>query len=100
MHLGAELRVSIEDQVLAVRAFRECLAKLLHHPFTGRVLGDIQVDDLSAIMPNQEQAVQNPEVCCDHGEEIHSGDQLPVIVQKGSPKLSSPVAAVQPPKVS
>ena len=61
MHLGAELRVSIEDQVLAVRAFRECLAKLLHHPFTGRVLGDIQVDDLSAIMPNQEQAVQNPE---------------------------------------
>ena len=33
---GAELCVPIEDQVLAVRAFRECLAKLLHHPITGR----------------------------------------------------------------
>jgi hypothetical protein len=48
MHLGAELRVSIEDQVLVVPAFRDCFAKLLHHPFTGGVLGDIQVDDLSA----------------------------------------------------
>ena len=100
MHLGAELRVSIEDQVLVVRAFGESFAKLLHHPITGRVLGDIPVDDLSAIMPNQEQAVQNPEVCCDHGEEIHPGNQLPVILQKGSPKLSSPVAAMQPRKVS
>ena len=62
MHLGAELRVSIEDQVLVVRAFGECFAKLLYHPFTGRVVGHIEVDDLSAIVPNQEQAVQNPEV--------------------------------------
>jgi hypothetical protein len=54
MHLGPELRVSIEDQALVVRAFGECFAKLLHHPFTGRVLGHIKVDDLSAIVPNQE----------------------------------------------
>jgi hypothetical protein len=48
MHLGSELRVSIEDQVLVVRAFGECFANLLHGPFTGRVLGHIKVDDLSA----------------------------------------------------
>jgi hypothetical protein len=54
MHLGTELRVSIEDQLLVVRAFRECFAKLLHRPLTGRVLGHIQVDDLSAIMANEE----------------------------------------------
>ena len=100
MHLGAELRVSIEDQVLVVRAIWERFAKLLHHTITGRVLGDIQVDDLSAIMPNQEQAVKNAEVCCDHREKIHPDDQLPVILQKDSPKLSSAVAATQPHKVS
>ena len=49
MHLGAELRVSIEDQVLVVRAFGECFAKLLYHPFTAWVLGHIKVDDLSAV---------------------------------------------------
>ena len=51
MHLRAEFRVSIEDQVLVVGAFGERFAKLLYHPFTGRVLGHIQVDDLSAIVP-------------------------------------------------
>jgi hypothetical protein len=45
----------------------------------------------SAIMPNQEQAIQNPEVCCDHSEKIHPDDQLRVILQKGSPKFCSPV---------
>jgi hypothetical protein len=58
MHPGPEHRVSIEDQALVVRSFRECFAKLLHHPFAGRVLGDIKVDDLSAVVLNQEQAVQ------------------------------------------
>jgi hypothetical protein len=96
MHLRAELGVSIEDQVLVVRAQGECFAKLLHPPFTGRVVGHIKVDDLSAIVVNQEQAVQNPEVGRDHGEEIHPGNHLPVILQKGSPKMSSPVAAMQP----
>src|SRR5580704_18656284 len=100
MHRSAELRVSIEDQVLVVRAIWERFAKLLHHPIIGRVLSDIQVDDLSTIMPNQEQAVKNAEVCCDHREKIHPGDQLPVILQKDSPKLSSPVAAMQSHKVS
>ena len=41
MHLDAELRISIEDQVLVLGGFRKCLAKLLHDPFTGRVLGCI-----------------------------------------------------------
>ena len=57
MHLDAELRISIEDQVLALGGFRKCLAKLLHDPFTGRVLGRIEVDDLSTAMADQKQAV-------------------------------------------
>jgi hypothetical protein len=54
MHIGTELRVSIEDQVLAGGAFWERFAKLLRHPITGRALGHIKVDDLSAPMPDQE----------------------------------------------
>jgi hypothetical protein len=40
MHLGAEIFVSIEDQLLQVRVFEECFAKLLHNSFAGGVLGD------------------------------------------------------------
>jgi len=48
------------------------------------------VDDLSAAMPYQEQAVQNPEVECDHGEEIHASNHFPVVFQKSSPQLTAP----------
>jgi hypothetical protein len=58
------------------------------------------MDDLSAIVPNQERAVQDPEVGRDHGEEIYPGNQIPVISRKRSPLSSSPVAAMQPRKVS
>ena len=68
MYLGAELRVSIEDQVLLVCVFGKGFAQLLHDPFARGVLSHIPVDDLSAIVPNQEQAVEYPEVCRDHGE--------------------------------
>src|SRR5258708_37960208 len=98
MDLSAELRVSIEDQVLLVCVFGKCFAKLLHDPFAGGMLGHIQVDNLSAMVPNQEQAVQYPKVGRDHGEEIHPGNPLPVILQKRSPMLSSSVAAIQPRK--
>jgi hypothetical protein len=64
------------------------------------VLGHIPVDNLPAIVANEEQAVQNPEVGRDHGEEIHSGNQISVIPQKRAPLLSRPVAAMQPRKVS
>ena len=100
LHVAAELRVSIEDQVLLVCVFGLCFARLLHDPFAGGVLSHIPVDDLSAIVPNQEQAVEYPEVCRDHGEKIRPGNQIPVIPQKRSPLLSSPVAAMQPRKVS
>ena len=51
-HLGAELGVSIKDQVLAIRAFGVCFAKLLHYPLAGRMFSHIQVDDLSAAVPD------------------------------------------------
>ena len=57
MQLDAELRISIEDQVLVLGGFRKCLAKLLHDPFTGRVLGRVEVDELSTAMADQKQAV-------------------------------------------
>jgi hypothetical protein len=57
MHLEAELRISIEDQVLVLGGFGKCLVKLLHDSFTGRVLGRIEVDDLSTAMAYQKQAV-------------------------------------------
>jgi hypothetical protein len=51
--------------------FSGMLAELLYDPFAGRMLGHIEMEDLWAAMPSQKQTVQNPEVCRDHGEEIH-----------------------------
>src|ERR1700693_3420080 len=63
-------------------------------------VGHIEVDDLAAAMANQKQAVQNPEICRDHGEEIHPSDRVAVIFQKASPQLSGPIGAIQPRQVA
>ena len=86
-HCGAKLRIAIEDEVLVVGTVGERLAELLYDPFTSGMLGAIEMEDLPAVVTDQKQAVQNAEVGRDHGEEIHSGDDLLVILQECPPCL-------------
>ena len=60
------------------------------------MLGAIEMEDLPAVVTDQKQTVQKAEVRRDHSEEIHPGNRLAVIFQKGSPPLSRPAVWMRP----
>lgn len=99
-HLGAKLRVAIEDEILVLRTFGERFPQLLYDPFTGGMLCAIEMDDLPAIMTDQEQAILNVEVCRHDREEIHPGDALMVILQECPPTLTCIAVPTQTRKIS
>jgi hypothetical protein len=49
--------------------------------------GDIEMNDASPIMRNDEEAVQHSEGQREYGDEIHDGNGLAVIAQKRRPSL-------------
>ena len=73
-HFFIELRAAIEDQIAGCRVVRKCLAQLLDHPGTGRMLGHIPMEDSPPIMRDDEEAVQNAKGERRHGKEVHRGD--------------------------
>ena len=86
-HFAAILGVVVEEEKLGGRFIGEGFSYLLHDPYAGRMSSNIEVQNASSIMPNQEEAIQHVERECRHGEEIHGGDGLAMITQKGEPAL-------------
>src|SRR5215470_13956236 len=87
-HLSVELAVAIEDQILGCTIFREGLSQLLHDPGTGGMCGDVEVQDSATAVSDYEKAVQYPEGRGGHGEKVHGGDSLTMILEKGEPALA------------
>ena len=52
------------------------------------MFGDIEVQNASAIVANDEEAVEQAEIDCGDGEEVHRGDGFPVVAKKGKPALA------------
>ena len=72
-HLMAKLRITIQNQVTVRTRFRKCFPQLLHDPGAGRMLRDIEMEDLEA------EVVTGTEECAEAGEEAdekwnHSSD--------------------------
>src|SRR5215472_49576 len=87
-HDIAKFLIAIEDDIVLVRAAGQGFTKLLNHPATGRMLGAVEMKDFAAVVMDQKQAIQNPEIECDDGEQIHPDDHLPVIVEERPPALA------------
>src|SRR5215469_1874733 len=94
-HVLAEFLVAVEDDVVLVRAAGQCLTKLLNDPFAGWVLGAVEMEDFAPAVMDEKQAVQNPEIQCDDGEQIHPYNHLPVIVEEGPPALANVTVSTQ-----
>jgi hypothetical protein len=56
--------------------------------------GHIAVQNLAAFVLDDKEAIQHPKGDGRHGKEIHGGDDLAMILQKGQP-LPFPVLAMQ-----
>jgi len=85
--VGTKSGVPVEDQILWRRVVRKCLAQLLNDPCARRVPGHIAVEDSPPVMRDNEEAEESAERERGHGEEIHRGDGLALIVQKRRPSL-------------
>src|SRR5437879_6438588 len=59
LYFASEFRISVEDQILARRRVGKSFPQLLHNPSSGRMSGDVEVQDSSAVVTDDEEAVEN-----------------------------------------
>ena len=65
----------------------ECLAQLLDDPTTRRMLRDVDVQDASTIVADDEKAVEHAERDRWRREEIHGRNRFPMVAEEGQPAL-------------
>ena len=65
----------------------KCLNHLLRRPLSGRVFGDVEVDDFTSIMSQHNEYIQYPKRCRRNGEKVDRYQVIDMIVQKCPPRL-------------
>src|ERR1700719_4603749 len=86
-HLRIELAVPIQNHVTISAGFRKCLPQLLHDPFPSGMLRYVAVENLTAFVLDDKEAIQHLERHGRRREEIKCSDHFPVILQEGEPLL-------------
>ena len=87
-NICAKLGITIKNCIPIRRAIRESFSQLLRYPGSSRMLGNIEMEDLASVMIDDKEAVQDPETKGRNGEEIHRGNDVTMIAQKGAPKFA------------
>jgi hypothetical protein len=90
------LRVVVKDEELGRGLIREGFAHLLDNPDAGRIWRDIEVQNASSVVADDEEVVEYVECKCRDREEIHRGDGFSVITQKGQPTFAGGPGAWAP----
>src|SRR5215469_10417084 len=81
------LGIPIENEEARSRIKRERLAQLLNNPKARGMPRDVAVQNTSAIMADDKEAVEHGEGDRGNREEIHRGDGFPMVTQKSEPTL-------------
>jgi len=81
------LGIPIENEEARSRIKRECLPQLLNNPKARGMPRDVAVQNTSAIMADDEEAVEHGEGDRGNREEIHRSDGFPMVTQKSEPTL-------------
>ena len=85
--LLAEDPVPIPQEIAGCRLSREGLPELVRRPFCGRVGGDAEVENASAVVRQHQKHVKNLKADRRHREEVDRNHARHVIFQEGSPGL-------------
>src|SRR5450631_1443866 len=67
---------------------RKCFCDLTRDPFGGRMCRDFDPDKIYAVEPDDDQGIEQFEADGRDNEQVHSGNILRMIAQKGSPSLA------------
>lgn len=73
------LCISIKDEVFRRGLIRKGFAQLLDDPCAGRMLRDVEMEDLATIMAEDEEAVEHAESHGRDGKEVHRRDGFAMI---------------------
>ena len=79
-----------------MRGFKwKCLPQLLDDPSARRMLRDVEVQDASTIVADDEETIEHAERDRWHREEIHGRNRFPMVSKEGQPALawSGPLGA-------
>src|SRR6266545_914664 len=87
--LRGEDRVAVEDQVTRCAVIWKGLPQLLDDPPCRWMLGDVPVGDVAPAVPDHEEHVEQAKARRRHGEEVHRGDDLAMILHEGAPVLAT-----------
>ena len=79
--------IPIENEEARGRIKRERLPQLLNNPKARGMPRDVAMQNTSAIMADDEEAVEHGEGDRGNREEIHRGDGFPMVTQKSEPTL-------------
>jgi hypothetical protein len=85
---GRESRFAIKDQILWDLVEREGFSQLLLDPFRRRMSGYVEMGDLPVPMPEDDQDKELLKGGGGNSQEVHGGNDIPMIDQKGSPVLT------------
>ena len=75
-------------------------AQLLDNPFGGRVPGDIEVQDLPALMFNHEETIERAKSERGQREKVYGDDSFTVVVKEGKPTFSGITSPSNEPQIS
>jgi len=81
-HVLSELRIAVEEEKLLRRCIRPSLAHLLHDPQRTRVPGDVEAQNLSPVMSDGEEAIQDAKGERRHRKEVHGGNRFTMVPQE------------------
>jgi len=79
--------VSIPQQPAGRRVLRKGVDDLLRGPFSGRMLGHIEVNHASAFVRQHEEHKQDPSGHCRNGEEVDRHGRCHMIREECAPRL-------------
>ena len=77
--------VAVAQQISRCGIPREGFSNLMREPELGRILGDIEVNDPSAVMTDDDQAVEQPERRGRNDEHVDGHGVAHVIAQEAAP---------------
>ena len=87
--VATEDGIVIQNGVAIGGRLRKGFAKLLHHPICGRMSRDVEMQDSTAFVLDDEETVQHAEARGRNGEEVEGDDRLAVVVKKSAPRRAA-----------
>jgi len=84
--------LAVDQIVVAQQVFQrvviwKCIDNLLCSPAGARVLGNVEVQNFSAIMTNDDKAIEYAKSCCQKREKITGHDLMGVFLEKCLPSV-------------